>query len=306
MPFSPMLANIYNACIASGCFPNILKLAEVIPIYKAGPKNLCSNYRPISIISPFSKFFEKCLYNQLYNYFTKNKLLNNNQYGFVKHCSTSDAVIDAYNELLLNLNKKKTTLSIFLDLSKAFDCINHGILLKKLQKYGIRGEPLKLFQSYLTNRSQYTMVNNIPSDTNNITCGVPQGSTLGPLLFIIYVNDLPLSTKLKVRLFADDTNLTVSHHNSNDLEKAANDELKHISNWMKLNQLSINYKKTEYVIITNKKANLNYSLKIDENNIRQSSCVKYLGILIDSSLNWKAQIQKVCSKLASACWLFIT
>ena len=142
----------------------------------------------------------------------------------MKHCSTSDAVIDAYNELLLNLNQKKITLSIFLDLSKAFDCINHGILLKKLQKYGIRGEPLKLFQSYLTNRSQYTTVNNIPSDTNNITCGVPQGSTLGPLLFIIYVNDLPLSTKLKVRLFADDTNLTASYHNSNDLEKVANDE----------------------------------------------------------------------------------
>ena len=225
--------------IASGCFPDILKIAEIIPVYKAGAKNICSNYRPISIINPFSKIFEKCLYKptQLYNYFTTNQLLNKNQYGFLNHSSTSDAEIDAYNEILLNLDQKKTTISLFLDLSKAFDCINHDILIKKLEKYGIRSLPLKLLESYLTNRLQYTNVNNIPSDTNKITCGVPQVSKLSALLFIIYVNDMPRSTKINVRLFADDTNLTINHQKSNDLEKMANNELKQISNWMKLTEV---------------------------------------------------------------------
>ena len=125
--------------------------------------------------------------------------------------ATSDAVIDVYNEILLNLKKKKTTISLFLDQSKAFDYINHGILIKKLEKYGIRGLPLKLLESCLTNGLQYTIINNVPSDANKITCGLPQGSTLGLLLFIIYVNDMPRSTKCNVRLFADDTNLIINH-----------------------------------------------------------------------------------------------
>ena len=128
-------------------------------------------------------------------------------------------MIDIYNELLLNLNNKKITCLIFLDLAKAFDCINHEILLLKLEKYGIRGLPLSLFQSYLMNRKQLTIVNDINSDMNDISCGVPQGSTLGPLLFIIYVNGLPLATNLHVRLFADDTNITASHHHKDTLEK---------------------------------------------------------------------------------------
>ena len=185
-----------------------MKIAEVIPLYKSGSKNSCSNYRPITILSPFSKIFEKYPHIQLYNYFTQNKILDKNQYGFIKHSSTNDAVMDAYNKFLLYLNQKQVTCAMFLDLSKAFDCLNHNILLKKLEKYGIRGLPLKLFQSYLSNRQQFTIVNGVSSDMMKITCGVPQGSTLGPLLFIIYTNDLPQATKLQVRLFADDTNLT--------------------------------------------------------------------------------------------------
>ena len=128
---SPILTKIYNQCIITGSFPDVLKVAEVIPIRKAGPKVICSNYRPISLLSPFAKIFEKCLHFQLCNYFTRNNLLNKNQHGFVKKSSTSDAVLDIYNQILQNLNEKKITCSIFLDLAKAFDCINHDILLKK-------------------------------------------------------------------------------------------------------------------------------------------------------------------------------
>ena len=201
--------------------------------------------------------------------------------------------MDAYNETSLNLNQKKTTSSLFLDLSKVFDSINHTILLNKLEKFGIRGLALKLFESYLMNRLQYTIVNNASSGTNRITYGIPQGSTLGPLLFIIYVNDMPSSTNLNVKLFAHNTNLTISHHKKEHLEKIANNDL---------NKPSINYNKTEYVIITNKKEKLVCTLKIDENITKQSSCVKCLGVLINSSLTWKPQIHKVCSKIASGCW----
>ena len=137
---------------------------------------------------------------------------------------------------------------------------------------------------------------------NLITCGVPQGSTLGPLLFIIYVNDLPFATKLQVRLFADDTNITASNQHKDTLEKIVNKELKNISNWMKLNKLTINYKKTEYIIITNKKEKTRFKVKIDENVISHSTCIKYLGVVFDDSLNWKPQINNICSKLASGCW----
>ena len=299
---SPILTKIYNQYIITGSFPDVLKVAEVIPIHQAGPKDICSNYRPSSLLSQFAKIFEKCLHFQLYNYFTRNNLLNKNRYGFVKKFSTSDAVLDIYHQILQNLNEKKITCSIFLDLAKAFDCINHEILLKKMERYGVRGLPLKLFQSYFQNRQQFTSVNNVSSHMSNIICGVPQGSTLGPFLFIIYINNLPLTSKLQVRLFADDTNLTASHYNGGISAKLVNNELVHISNWMNINKLTINYAKTKYTIITNNKAKLDYTVKIDQTTIKRSKCIKYLGVLLDDSLTWKPQIDRVSSKLASGSW----
>ena len=184
--------------------------------------------------------------------------------------------MDASNEFLPNLNKKPITCAMFLVLSKAFDCLIHSIL-KKLEKNGIRGLPLKLFQNYLSNRQQFSIVNGVSSDMMKIVCGVPQGSTLGPLLLIIYTNDLPKATKLQVRLFADDTNLTTSHHSENLLEKVVNTELQKICNWMKINKLSINYNKTEYIMITNKRIRAKFNLKIDNNIINQNTCVKVSG-----------------------------
>ena len=171
-----------------------------------------------------------------------------------------------------------------------------------MEKYGVRGLPPKILQSYFQNRQQFTSVNNVSPHRNDIICGVPQGSTLGPLLFNVHINDFPLTSKLQVRLFADDTNLTASHYNGGILVKLVNNELIHISNWMKINKLIINYAKTEYIIITNKKAKLDYTVKIDQTTIKRSKCIKYLGVLFDDSFSWKPQIDRVSSKLASGCW----
>ena len=247
---APVLTNIFNACISTGYFPKVLKTAEAVPIFKKGERELCSNYRPISILNPFAKLFEKCLLDQLNNYFVSNNLISPNHIGFKKNCSTNEAVLDIYNKLLDNMDKKLIRCSIFLDLRKACDTINHTILITKLEKYGIRGLPLQLQASYLTDRHQYTIVNQYKSKSRDVICGIPQGSTLGPLLFNIYINDLPLASNSTIHLFADDTNLTLSHSNVSTLQQNINDELVNVGNWFKVNKLSINFNKTEFMVVT--------------------------------------------------------
>ena len=161
--------------------------------FQKGERELCNNYRPISILNRFAKLFEKCLLDQLNNYFVSSNLINPNQYGFKKNCSTNEADLDICNKLLDNMNKKLITCSIFLDLRKAYDTINHTILIKKLEKYEIRGLPLQLLASYLTDRQQYTIASQYKSKSSDVICGIPQDSTLGSLLFNIYINDLLLS-----------------------------------------------------------------------------------------------------------------
>ena len=187
---TPVLVEIFKKCIVNGVYPNSLKIGQIIPIHKSGPKNLCNNYRPISLLSPFSKIFEKCIYDQLYCYLQEFKLLSPNQFGFTKGRSTAHAVRQLCDEFVDNLDNGKITCAVFLDLSKAFDTVNHQILIKKLEHYGIRGLPLQLLIRYLTDRYQYTIVKNVKSNLKQVKCGVPQGSTLGPLLFLIYIDNL--------------------------------------------------------------------------------------------------------------------
>ena len=172
----------------------------------------------------------------------------------------------------------------FLDLRKAYDTINHTILIKKLEKYGIRGSPLQLLASYLTDRQQYTIVNQYKSKSRNVICGIPQGSILGPLLINIYINDFPLASNSTIHLFADDTNITLSHSNVSTLQQNINDESVNVSNWFKLNKLSINFKKTEFMVVTTKQNKPELKVSIDNNPIKQSHHITYLGILIDDNL----------------------
>ena len=203
---APILSDIFNYCMTNGCYPDQLKIAHVIPIYKKkGKKNECESYRPISLLGNINRLFEKLIYKRLYDFFHKFNVLNFNQYGFRKNHSTAMAIYDILESKISNHDKDKVSCAVYLDLSKAFDTVDKSILLKKLEHFGIRGIGLKLLENYLTNRKQCVMIDGLLSDVLSIDCGVPQGSNLGPLLFLIYVNDLPEVSNLITKLFADDT-----------------------------------------------------------------------------------------------------
>ena len=226
------LEYIFNKCIEGGVFPTSFKTTEVVPIYKSGTKTECKNYRPISLLSPFAKLFESHLYTELDKYFTENNTIYKRQYGFQKNFSTEIALSSYCDLIAKEMDNNKITCSVFLDLAKAFNTVDPDIPISKLHTYGIRELSLDLITSYLKDRQQFTRTKNTKSTSRSIRLGVHQGSSLGPLFFIIYINDLPLSTNLDVRLYADDASLTFSHQNHLALQTTMNSELSKVSEWL--------------------------------------------------------------------------
>ena len=261
------IAKLINCSIRSGIFPDTLKIAKVCPVFKSGEKDRFENYRPISVLPSFSKVFEKIVHIRLSNYLESCNILSDNQYGFRKGFSSGMAIAEMCDKISSASDKNDFSIGVFIDLSKAFDTINHDILLRKLEHYGIRGIALNWFRSYLYNRKQFVSSNYAVSPFLSINCGVPQGSHLGPLLFLIYVADVEnCSAILSFILFADDTNLFYSSNSLFELFTTVNSELSKLSEWFCANKLSLNVKKTNYILFGNKRVPPAFShLKIELN-----------------------------------------
>ena len=295
---TPVLQNLISSSLNQGIFPTKLKCAKVVPLHKGGAKTELSNYRPISLLSGFSKLYERAMHSRLSQFLITNNILYPSQYGFRSGHSCEHALLEAQSVILNSLDKKQIAALILIDFSKAFDMVDHAILLSKLEHYGIRGTVLHWFTSYLSNRSQYVHVNNCSSTKLNLRHGVPQGSILGPLLFIVYINDLPhINAFTKFILYADDANIIITAENFTEIQNKIEILLEHLQSWVHDNGLKLNIKKTKYMIFT-KRPKIDFEIYLNGVLIEKSTCERFLGVLVDDKLSWSNHISAISSKIS--------
>ena len=269
---SPLLAFLVNQYFQTGVFPDKLKIARLFLFLKKGDPELPSSYRPISLLPIFSKIFEKLMHKRLYRFLEIHKVLYLLQFGFQENYSINHALVSLTEAIRNTLDNKRFDCGIFIDLQRAFDTVNHRILLSKLEHYGIRGCALEWFRSPLSHRKQYASINGSNSSLHSVTCCVPQGSVLGPLLFLIYINDLRnASKKLTSYLFADDTNIYCESKDLSYLTKVVNKELRLVKKWLDANKLSLNIDKTNYIIFHSSSFNVpsGSDIKIGKKHIKK-------------------------------------
>lgn len=311
-------ARIINQAMTSGTCPTHFKLAEVVPLHKAGDRHDASSYRPISLISNLAKIFEKALKNRIVGFIEQERLLSSMQFGFRAGVSTNDALAHVTDYIYDKLDQSIPTIAIFLDLAKAFDTVNHEILLRKLENCGIRGVANILLRDYPTDRKQVVILNDTRSKGESVRMGVPQGTILGPILFIIYINNLLSSFREgEIISFADDTVIFCAGKSWEVVRDQAQLRLATVWRWLNLNQLSLNLGKTVFITFSNYKDKLptNCRIKVHGHNCcgsQSCGCVeigrvertKYLGLIVDCHLRWDHHVMYIVKRIRYLLFVF--
>lgn len=297
-----IITHICNLSICHGIFPQKLKIAKITCVYKSGDKKLFSNYRPISVLPAFSKIIEKIVANKLYDHLESNRLLTDMQFGFRRVLSTVDAVQHLTDTLYDCFDEGDVAVGAFIDLTKAFDTLDRNKLLIKLERYGVKGRELNWFKSYFNDRHQYVRYGNVESQLKPINVGTPQGSIVGPLTFIIFINDIVrCSNMVKFVLFADDTSVVCKAKTAREAVMTMNNELCNVNKWFHANCLTINEHKSSFIIFHRWKNKINDNipnLTINGGNIERVQYTKFLGVILDSNVTWAHHVTNLTRKLS--------
>ena len=303
------LAHAINLSLERGIFPDVLKPSKVIPLFKAGDTDDVSNFRPLTLSSNIAKIYEKVYFNALNDFLAKNDIIAKEQLGFQKGKSTNQAIAKAIEHITFNLNTNSKVIGLFIDMSKAFDCVDHNKLLKILENYGIRGTALKWIESYLADRKQCVELTNLVKDTYiktwssflNIMYGVPQGSILGPILFLLYINELRFIIANKSKncypiLYADD-NIIITGKSSDSTNELTEDMLNEVISYLQKLNLIVNTSKTSVMLFEARAGGYIPDVNVNGCRIPNVTTTKFLGVYIDSNLSWESHISELCGKL---------
>ena len=298
------LEMLFNQSLKEGIYPQQMKEAHVVPLYKSKSRQEATNYRPISLLLTMSKLLEKIIYKRIYGFMTENNLIFASQHGFRNKHSCESAISELVGNVCKGHEQNRNTLAVFLDLSKAFDTLSPNILYQKLEKYGIRGQALDWLKSYLTNRElrvkckiASTEIDKL-SDPFKVEYGAPQGSCLGPLLFLIFTNDLHLNLDhCNCILFADDTTIYITHNNNRYMEWCVQEDLNKLDDWFKTNKLTLNVAKSNCILFNRNKTRMSINLTINDVTLPTLHSTKFLGVWIDDHFNWTEHTNKLILKL---------
>lgn len=296
---SQPLTFLINKCIKKGYFPKQLKIGVISPLLKSGSKLDIINYRPVSLISNVAKIFEKILKSKIMKFLKKYKLISDNQYGFIQGRSTEDAIAGLTSQIYKNLDESSPTLCIFVDLAKAFDTVSHALLLEKIKRNGLRGKIFDIIKSYLSDRIQYTKVGGVLSEAGPVTCGVPQGTVLGPLLFVLYINGLlKMNITGQTLSFADDTAILFKGKTWEEVKVRAEKDFALVKKWFDFNLLTVNLEKTKCILFSPSDGAVDcQGVMVDNQLIPAVKTIKYLGIIIDNNLRWDHHIKYIVQKI---------